>query len=719
LTSATRRGPQIFTDTFEDADDEDTHSAENLPDINLHTQAEIPQSLTAEQLLALVRQRDNEITSLKKALWMEGKVGRTKKSRSKCKRKLRELAKQSSLHVSPNTMLTIRNHEKRSQATETLSDDDLVYAFVFAMPADTFAADEANENDVRVSHECWMLVETIMSCELSFRAVLPVDRKVIVIAVGAAYDILVDEAHHTRIFMRLQETKGSMEFHEDLIRYYASNHGGLNEYQNGQWIKRDSSLVEQHWKPWKELASEDQENQHKRNRRIFTSSLKQQLVLSRLQRRAGYDPEHAMNLSASHSAAARAIKFIDRRRNAKNSIGAAALHDALICVGGYRPKNNRIFKEHGDSSNVVSELARMVQMNWGVVQNYALVPQLLVRDECGKSSIPSSSLASTLTHERCAEFVCVLESWTKGPGREECWTGTMKNNFPLHCAGELKFLKEKWGSPRLLCATRIYGFAPEYAPKVLDPGDDSRGPKHEMNTFGSSGNTIKEHTLPASLVYQPIEEIRDYFGDQVGLYFSWLGTYTKALFMMSVLGNVVMVCQPIFGGINNNPLTLAYSVYTGIWSIAFIETWVRRETEHQFLWGTEHLEDIEKPRAHFVGRLLINSETGTSRKVHKSNAVYYLKQFVGVVIVMLFIVCTILCALAAQMVRYLEVENLEDASALEANKFKLMSSALNLVIIAVFGQTFLVISQALTRWENHRTQSEFDNAIVGKNSHGW
>ena len=146
-----------------------------------------------------------------------------------------------------------------------------------------------------------------MSCELSFRAVLPVDRKVIVIAVGAAYDILVDEAHHTRIFMRLQETKGSMEFHEDLIRYYASNHGGLNEYQNGQWIKRDSSLVEQHWKPWKELASEDQENQHKRNRRIFTSSLKQQLVLSRLQRRAGYDPEHAMNLSASHSAAATGI----------------------------------------------------------------------------------------------------------------------------------------------------------------------------------------------------------------------------------------------------------------------------------------------------------------------------------------------------------------------------------------------------------------------------
>lgn len=57
-----------------------------------------------------------------------------------------------------------------------------------------------------------------------------------------------------------------------------------------------------------------------------------------------------------------------------------------------------------------------------------------------------------------------------------------------------------------------------------------------MNTFGACGKERADHRFPMSLVYQPLEEIRDYFGDDVGLYFSWLGTYTRGLFVMSSLG---------------------------------------------------------------------------------------------------------------------------------------------------------------------------------------
>jgi hypothetical protein len=219
---------------------------------------------------------------------------------------------------------------------------------------------------------------------------------------------------------------------------------------------------------------------------------------------------------------------------------------------------------------------------------------------------------------------------------------------------QLQFLREQWGSPKLLCGKRIVGYDPEKEPKVLDPGDpeQQRAPQYEMNTFSSVGNTLKDHAFPLSLVYQPIEEIRDYFGDPVGLYFSWLGTYTRALFMISMWGNVVMVCQPIFGGINSNPLTLAYSVYTGLWSVSFIEAWKKREAEHRFCWGTENLQDIEEPRAKFVGQILINPETGNQSLLHKSTTMYYIKQLVGWMIVMLFIIFTVLCALAAQMVRY-------------------------------------------------------------------
>eukprot|EP01050_Picozoa_sp_SAG11_P007625 SAG11_NODE_642_length_8006_cov_6.996965_6_plen_64_part_00 len=57
-----------------------------------------------------------------------------------------------------------------------------------------------------------------------------------------------------------------------------------------------------------------------------------------------------------------------------------------------------------------------------------------------------------------------------------------------------------------------------------------------------------EHTIPWSWYYQPIDEVRDYFGDDLGLYFSWLGMYTKALNIMSIFGIAVMIFQIRSGG---------------------------------------------------------------------------------------------------------------------------------------------------------------------------
>ena len=147
--------------------------------------------------------------------------------------------------------------------------------------------------------------------------------------------------------------------------------------------------------------------------------------------------------------------------------------------------------------------------------------------------------------------------------------------------------------------------------------------------------------------------------------------------------------------------------------MTFIEVWQRREAEHRFLWGTDHLAKLENPRAKFTGQLLINSETRLLTLVHKSTVVYYTKQAIAIVIVIIFIVFTIICAVGAQMTRYVPVN--EATSVFGKNKFKLLSSVLNLAIIGVFGQIFESIASALTSWENHRTQSDVDNAIIAKN----
>jgi hypothetical protein len=59
----------------------------------------------------------------------------------------------------------------------------------------------------------------------------------------------------------------------------------------------------------------------------------------------------------------------------------------------------------------------------------------------------------------------------------------------------------------------------------------------------------------------PLDVIRDYFGDHVGLYSAWLGLYTEKLFTPGVVGLLVFAAQAPLGGVDNNYLTVPYAVY--------------------------------------------------------------------------------------------------------------------------------------------------------------
>jgi hypothetical protein len=118
-----------------------------------------------------------------------------------------------------------------------------------------------------------------------------------IVAIGAPHHVLVEEAATTKLLMRLQESKGSMEFHPDLMQYYASNHGGLNEFRNLVWKRREGQDLVSHFKADEDLTDEELAARQAKYKRIFTSALAQRLVMSRLKRKAKYNPIDQMNLS--------------------------------------------------------------------------------------------------------------------------------------------------------------------------------------------------------------------------------------------------------------------------------------------------------------------------------------------------------------------------------------------------------------------------------------
>ncbi|XP_068458845.1 anoctamin-2 [Clinocottus analis] len=135
--------------------------------------------------------------------------------------------------------------------------------------------------------------------------------------------------------------------------------------------------------------------------------------------------------------------------------------------------------------------------------------------------------------------------------------------------------------------------------------------------------------------YQPVDLIRKYFGEQIGLYFAWLGVYTQLLIPPSVLGIIVFLygiftvdtnvpsqeaCDdnlnitmcPLCDGVCDywrlstvcslarasylfdNGATVFFAIFMSLWAACFLEHWKRRQMCLKHMWDLTSLEDEEE-----------------------------------------------------------------------------------------------------------------------------
>ncbi|XP_029910448.1 anoctamin-1 [Myripristis murdjan] len=136
--------------------------------------------------------------------------------------------------------------------------------------------------------------------------------------------------------------------------------------------------------------------------------------------------------------------------------------------------------------------------------------------------------------------------------------------------------------------------------------------------------------------YQPVDLIRKYFGEQIGLYFAWLGVYTQLLIPPSVLGiivflygiftvdanvpsqetcdvNVNITMCPLCDGVCDywllssvcslarasylfdNGATVLFAIFMSLWAACFLEHWKRRQMCLKHAWDLTSL-DVEEER---------------------------------------------------------------------------------------------------------------------------
>ncbi|XP_012706185.1 anoctamin-5b isoform X2 [Fundulus heteroclitus] len=136
---------------------------------------------------------------------------------------------------------------------------------------------------------------------------------------------------------------------------------------------------------------------------------------------------------------------------------------------------------------------------------------------------------------------------------------------------------------------------------------------------------------------QPLNLIRKYYGEKIGIYFAWLGFYTEMLFLAAVMGVICFIygllsygdnksskeiCDQNIGGsivmcplcdkkcpfwtlnstclsswqshLFDNEGTVFFAIFMGIWVTLFLEFWKRRQARLEYEWDLVDFEEEQQ-----------------------------------------------------------------------------------------------------------------------------
>ena len=146
--------------------------------------------------------------------------------------------------------------------------------------------------------------------------------------------------------------------------------------------------------------------------------------------------------------------------------------------------------------------------------------------------------------------------------------------------------------------------------------------------------------------HQPLDEIKNYFGVKIALYFAWLGFYTSMLIPASVVGVLCFlfgfftldkdipskeICNNVYDNylmcpqcahdcnftrvsdsciyakatyLFDNPATVFFAIFMSLWATVYLEMWKRYSARITYRWDLSNFDAVEEyPRPEYLARL--------------------------------------------------------------------------------------------------------------------
>ncbi|XP_055333125.1 anoctamin-10-like [Paramacrobiotus metropolitanus] len=213
---------------------------------------------------------------------------------------------------------------------------------------------------------------------------------------------------------------------------------------------------------------------------------------------------------------------------------------------------------------------------------------------------------------------------------------------------------------------------------------------------------------------QPLDAVRDYFGEHIAIYFAFLGFYTEMLIPATILGLTMFTIQ-LFSQATLTTVA-AFAIFNLLWATFFFERWKRFCNRLCYKWGVlfKTNEQLEIPRSQFKGSMGKNPVTGLPEPVYPEMTRYIWIAFISTPIVVLCLFLSLF-----MLGSYLDAQTSLNDQYIKRPTFFLFfgrfaPSAIYTVCVNIFKGSYRYVATWLTDKENHRLQTSYEFHLIWK-----
>jgi len=200
-----------------------------------------------------------------------------------------------------------------------------------------------------------------------------------------------------------------------------------------------------------------------------------------------------------------------------------------------------------------------------------------------------------------------------------------------------------------------------------------------------------------------VHKVRDYFGEQVAMYFLFMSHFIKWLIMPSICGTALYLFGVVWGT-PDNYTALMVAVGMSFWYIFFVHFWRRNEATHAVKWGSLNIgPTLEPTRPGFIGTSRINPVTGRIDRYYPWSE-RILKVFFSYTVLLVSIVALTFVIGSLFFLRRV----------FHKHGGRVWFMIINAVVVEILNNIFTYIAKKLTIAENHRSYSEHANHLLAK-----